>query len=942
MHTHIMKRTHTQLSTLTVLLIQFLSICTFASAPSSNIRQLTYADGMRGEDVNKIFKDSRGLIWIATNKGVNCYNGRTIIPFGIEGSNVAVQVQSLVELPDGKLFAGTDNGIFHINLTQTRCKRVYPEITNVNTLCVVGKDIIAGTNRGIYVCTHSHVTHIPIESNAIAKNNRVNDMAVVKDSIVWFCTNDRIGRLNLLTMAIQMYDIGHSLFVGNLTTVRKINKSLFIGTEGSGVLQITIEGQTLSACKYTPADCIVVNELTTTGDSLLHICSDGLLTINVKTNKIVTQYHRTLDVNGVYSYYHDEELNVDWTGYFVEGLSYNYHTQPLFATYRMGDFDTRDINVRSFHIHGDDILIGTREGMYCINEADQSVHYLTPEDLGAHVVTNINYWGGKFIIATYGGGLHTYTPIQKQLERSSLPAEGNFSRLVISPDSSFLIAAGNLGLYIINRQLRVTAHYDSHNSELSNTYIPDVHFDCTGKAWISTLQGMAIYDPRTGIVQTSGFPENYFNGEPNLSFNPSLDGDVIAFSTNKVYKAQNDLSSYTLLPLHESPDVGSINFILPYADSLYWVGGNKGLFLFDRNLQSYTQFNESDGLPSLRFSKQECAYTPDGTLWMGTNKGLVYLTPEAQKRLTQRMAGNIMMKEMLINGRKQDAGTLIGLTDHCHVTLRWNLTSEQLTCTPMLLDYSFPSIRYYEYALDGAPYRQTDDNNTINLNKLSLGKHRLRIRVAGREETATEYHIHVVPSTLFYFELLFLATLAIALYSIYRWYTYRQCLRAKMREKHNLELRLAGENAVRIHEQQQMAQKREVEEAKQRERDRRTSSKEYKELYHKVKEYMELEKPYKRSAFSLSDLATAVGSSTTMLSLMFNQTAETTFYDFVAKHRIEEFKRMSTSDKFAHLTVTAISERCGFKKSTFFATFKRIEGCTPTEWLKREGIKMVK
>ncbi|MBQ2970573.1 MAG: helix-turn-helix domain-containing protein [Bacteroidaceae bacterium] len=936
-----MKRIYTLLCTLTVLLIQLYPICTYASKPSGDIRQLTYTDGMRGEDVNKILKDRRGLIWIATNKGVNCYNGRTVVPFGIEDSDAAVQVKSLVELPDGNLFAATDNGIYHINLTQTRCNRVYPEIANANALCVAGEEIIAGTNRGIYVCTRLQATHIPIESNAIAKNNRVNDMIVPDDSTVWFCTNDRIGRLNLPAMAIQMYDLDHSLFVGNLTTLCKIGESLFIGTEAAGVLQATTDGQAFGIRKYAPADCIVVNELSATGDSLLHICSDGLLTINVKTNSMVSPSRRSLDINGVYSYHHDEELDVDWTGYFVEGLSHNYHTRPLFATYRMGDFDTRGINVRSFHIHGEDILIGSREGMYCISEADQSVHYLSPEALGAHVVTNINYWGGKFIIATYGSGLHTYDPMKQQLGRASLPAEGNFSRLVVSPDSSYLIAAGNLGVYIIDKQLRVTAHYDSHNSELSNTYIPDVHFDHTGKAWISTLQGMAIYDPRTGMVQTSGFPEDYFNNEPNLSFNPSLDGDVIAFSTNKVYKARTDLSSYTLLPLHESHDVGAINFIFPYADSLYWVGANKGLFLFDRDLQGYMQFNESDGLPSLRFSKQEYAYTPDGTLWMGTNKGLVYLTPEAQRRLTHHMTGSIMIEEMLIDGRKQEAGFLVGLTEQRHVTLQWNFTSEQLTCTPMLLDYSFPSIRYYEYALDGSPYRQTEIGNVITLQGLSLGRHTLRIRVAGREETGTEYHIHVVPSPLFYFELLFLVTLGIALYSIYKWNENRKRLRIKMREKYDLELRLAGENAVRIHEQQQMVQKREAEEAKQRERDRRTSSKEYKELYSKVKEYMELEKPYKRSSFGLSELASAVGSSPTMLSLMFNQRASTTFYDFVAQYRIEEFKRMATSDKFAHLTVTAISERCGFKKSTFFATFKRIEGCTPTEWLKREGIKRI-
>ena len=937
-----MKRTYILYLTLLVLLMQFSPISAYTSAPSSDIRQLTYADGMKGEDVNKIFKDSRGLMWIATNKGVNSYNGHTVVPFAIEDSDATMQVRSLVELPDGNLFAGTDNGIFHINLKRTCCNRVFPEITDVNVLCVAKGDIVAGTNRGIYVCNNSQVTHIPVESNVIAKNNRVTDMTVADDSIVWLCTNDRIGRLNLSAKAIQMYNLDHNLFVGNLTTLCKIGNSLFAGTEGSGVLQITIDEQILHANKYTPADCIVVNELTATDDSLLHICSDGLLTINVKTNSVVAQPHRALDVNGVYSYYHDKELDIDWIGYFVEGLSHNYHTLPLFATYRMGDFDTQGINIRSFHIHGDDILIGTREGMYCINEGSQSVRYLSPEALGAHVVTNINYWGGKFIIATYGGGLHTYDPMEQQLTRASLPTEGNFSRLVISSDSSYLIAAGNLGLYIIDKQLRIAAHYNNNNSELPNIYIPDVHFDHTGKAWISTLQGMAIYDPRTGSVQASGFSEGYFNNEPNLSFNPALDGDVIAFSTSKVYKTKTNLSDYTLVPLYNSPDVGTINFIFPYADSLYWVGANKGLFLFNRDLKEYTQFNESSGLPSVQFAKQEYARTEDGTLWFATNRGLVYLTPEAQEKLHHPIAGSVAIEKLLIDGREQGGGQLIELTGDRKIILQWNFASELLTCTPMLLDYSFPGTQHYEYKVDGEEYRQTKIGNIITLQRLSLGRHTLRIRIAGREETATGYHIHVIPSPLFYFELLFLITLAIAMYSIYKWNENRKRLRIKMREKHNLELRLAGENAVRIHEEQQMARLREEEEAKQRERDRRTSSKEYKELYHKVKEYMDLEKPYKRSSFGLSELASAVGSSPTMLSLMFNQRASTTFYDFVAQYRIEEFKRMATSDKFVHLTVTAISERCGFKKSTFFATFKRIEGCTPTEWLKREGIKMVK
>lgn len=310
---------------------------------------------------------------------------------------------------------------------------------------------------------------------------------------------------------------------------------------------------------------------------------------------------------------------------------------------------------------------------------------------------------------------------------------------------------------------------------------------------------------------------------------------MIAFSPANVYLSRADLSSYTTLPFYTYPDVGAINFILPYADSLYWVGGNKGLFLFDRELKQYMQFNESNGLPSPQFAKQEYAHTADGTLWFATKRGLAYLTPEAQERIHHPMTGQIAMSELLIDGRQQEPGMLIALIDDRKMTLQWNFASEQMVCTPMIMDYSFPGTRYYEYAVDGKPYEQTEEGGRIVLKRLRLGKHTLRIRVAGREETATEFCVNVVPSLLFYFELLFLVTLGIALYSIYKWSENRRKLRIKMREKHELELRLTAENAVRRHEQLQEARLREEEEIKQRERDRRASSKEYKELYRKVK-----------------------------------------------------------------------------------------------------------
>ena len=68
---------------------------------------------------------------------------------------------------------------------------------------------------------------------------------------------------------------------------------------------------------------------------------------------------------------------------------------------------------------------------------------------------------------------------------------------------------------------------------------------------------------------------------------------------------------------------------------------------------------------------------------------------------------------------------------------------------------------------------------------------------------------------------------------------------------------------------------------------------------------------------------------------MFNHYLHQNFFDFINAYRVEEFKRKAVSEKYSQYTIAAISETCGFKRSTFFATFKKFEQCTPTDWLNQ-------
>lgn len=74
---------------------------------------LSIADGLAGETVNRVMKDHAGRIWIATNNGVNIYNGRGIATFRLaQEKQLTVNVNDLCETADGSIFAATDAGLY--------------------------------------------------------------------------------------------------------------------------------------------------------------------------------------------------------------------------------------------------------------------------------------------------------------------------------------------------------------------------------------------------------------------------------------------------------------------------------------------------------------------------------------------------------------------------------------------------------------------------------------------------------------------------------------------------------------------------------------------------------------------------------------------------------------------------------------------------------------
>lgn len=106
---------------------------------------------------------------------------------------------------------------------------------------------------------------------------------------------------------------------------------------------------------------------------------------------------------------------------------------------------------------------------------------------------------------------------------------------------------------------------------------------------------------------------------------------------------------------------------------------------------------------------------------------------------------------------------------------------------------------------------------------------------------------------------------------------------------------------------------------------------------HALVRYVAEEKPYLQSQLSLQDLADALGIPAHHLSQAINVQLGQSFYEFINRHRVDEFKRRILHPHYQHFTLMAIALDCGFNaKSSFNRIFKKLEHCTPTEFLNRQ------
>ncbi|WP_161827657.1 hybrid sensor histidine kinase/response regulator [Steroidobacter agaridevorans] len=611
---------------------------------------LTMRDGLSQSTVMSILQDSQGFLWLATESGLDRYDGYSIREYRRERGNknglASDYVWKVAEDARGDLWLATiGGGIARWDRRNDHFQQFRHDPSDPHSLASDAIRTLHIDAKGqVWAATERHGLDVLDPQTGRARHFhhiQGNPRSLSADAVFALYT-DRAGRLWVGTdRGLSRYEPSSDDFNNDVAEagaldgvkVRAIIEdhtgALWIGTFDSGLYRLDPQTRKVTSFQYDAK-----NPRSLSNDRVRAIMeddarrlwiatSDGLNLFNRSSESFV-RYGRDSDNphslrdDDVMSLYQDRS-GVLWVGTRAGGASHWSPQSWSLGHYRSSLF--ANVAVNSFADDGEDtVWVGTSDGLVEIDTRSRQEHRYTSKSQGPlrladnSVMALLHDRSGALWIGTMTGGLARMDPQRRALrffrtdanDPTTLPADGVMSLYEDRAGDVWIGTFGG-GIARIDQatgQLTRYPHSTDGNS-LSSPRASAIVEDRQGNLWIGTIGG-------------------------GLNLLERSTGRFHAFRRND--RDPSSLSDDTIYALHADPS-GNV-----------WVGTAGGGL--DRVVGS------SDQPDAIQFqSEKRLANMPSqvvygiesdhqGNLWLSTNNGLVRLDPrEGASRLLREPHG---------------------------------------------------------------------------------------------------------------------------------------------------------------------------------------------------------------------------------------------------------------------------------------------------------------
>ena len=717
--------------------------------------------GLSNNTATCIIQDRKGFIWVGTKDGLNRFDGYNFKVFrNIPGDSTSLgnnSVWKLCEGIDGRIWVGTERGLYVYNPD-------YESFSHVkNSPKQAVRTIASDPNGDIWFTINLRLYRLSHETQKIKQfaTNEIGLCTIVtisQASNIWIANmQGEVGLYNRTNGGFEFFSVfNHSPVPVSpwLEHIYDTGEGFFlIGTATQGIKKFNPSTKTYEDLLAYNADGteIFARDFVKTDAGEYWIATEsGIYIYDTKNNSFknlkkdyLNPY--ALNDNAVYSFYKDKEGGI-WIGTYFGGINYRPKEKLVFKIYfprsRPGSIEGNAIRE----------ITADNNGLLWIGTEDAGLNKFDPKT-------------GQF------------TNFKPNDKKSGL-AYTNIHGLLYDRNKLW-IGTFEHGLDIMDlSNEKVIRHFSAQpgTDQLRSNFIHSLYKSSDNKIWIGSSNGIYFYDEKDNkFISPSYFPRDaFYSGIVELSdgtilagtfqdglhyYSPSkkIYGDIQVWKQNKNLFAENRityiLESYnktiwiatedglynidlqtkkTYIYSDKTGLPGNMIYTI-VEDSNYnkWITTSKGLVLMDKNGRVLRVFTKNNGLLGDQFNYSSCYKDKDGSIYMGSVKGMISFNPdnlETINYIPSIYLTNISFfnASLSVNPQKGPLRKSILITDK--ITLPYNQSTFHIDFAA--LNYTSPDNIEYAYMLEGLDqnWNYIKNNRRVYFTNLSSGTYRFVVK----------------------------------------------------------------------------------------------------------------------------------------------------------------------------------------------------------------------
>lgn len=681
-------------------------------------------------NVNTIFQDKSGFIWVGTNQGLVKYNGIEFTPFTTENSLLSNEITAITQDSAGIMWIGHQNGSisiydgenfapfkpeegissveissFLISKSNTvwfttygegvyywggkNRKRVYNINTDDGLLDNYTYSIVQGENSNIYISTDKGICVYDTTKQAIVDSitmsdglpdNIVKHLCFTPDKKLWIAMED--GGLCSYDIETKKFNLVSNWIFGSINDFVIVNPSEFwISTKRNGIVKLNIDANGVAWYKeYGKSQGLSVQTKTVFLDREHNIWISSKEGLTLRKNNCIEflDEHDNFNIKNIYNLAFDKKGCI-WVA-SQEGLfKVIISEMGKISVQKVLDNPTSFLLFISVYCDSEGFIwAGTYGyGVYRINPDDLTYKvFNTNNGLANNNVISISGKKDTILFSTTGGGVSIYDSKNPKSFKTLSIDNGLTSNYIYCSfiDSKSRLWFGTDGGGIACMTKGVFQKCEDQRDSLFSRVFYSITEDQSGKIWFASAdKGIYIYD-------------------------------------GSAFKTINEINGLR---------TNSIRSITRTRDGKIMLVSNEGIDLYDETNKTFEYWGEEDKVAYQEPSLNSAVTDSKGTIWIGTQEGVISYTPSMDTTIQQEP--NLQITHRLLYSKQVS-----------QFKTKFSYTQNYFTFQYIGLWYKAPAKLQYRYKLEGADIGWSAPTRTLqaNYSNLSPGNYRFVVEVS--------------------------------------------------------------------------------------------------------------------------------------------------------------------------------------------------------------------